>query len=71
MPRLQLPMTVAVRKQETRVLYQHESFNMPLQRLKCQLDIFLQESDTFITNDINGGAYSAERNCEHNLVLIL
>lgn len=32
---------------------------------------FLQESDNFIGNHLNGSAYTAERNCGHNLVLIL
>lgn len=41
MPRLELPMTVAVRKQETKEAYTNmKAFNMLLSGLKCQLDFF-------------------------------
>lgn len=71
MPRLELPTTVAARKQETKEAYINmKAFNTD-HRLKCQLNSLLQESENVTTNHPKGATYAAQRNCGNDLALIL
>lgn len=52
------------------VFYTNTKASNTCPRLKCQLNRFLQESDNVMTNP-NGATCWAERNCGHDLALIL